>query len=164
MKTLTKKLDSIVKMLHGDIHPNKIKNSNNLLLALLDNSTTSQIDLILNKMKYFGPVGPKELKELICDRLFYISHPSISSLECSINLNISTRIDKNLFFETTTKEILKLADFNPKQIEIRSKYYTILFKDIAALKLLNIIFKDNTNHVLYPIYLKWIGKFEWLKY
>ena len=66
-------------------------------------------------------------------------------------------------FEDTVQEILTLANFNPKQIELKEKNFTLLFKEVAAIKFLNLLFKDNSDHALYPIYLKWIDGSEWMK-
>ena len=106
------------------------------------------------------------LVSMLRDRLFYVSHPSLSTLECSINLRTHSRkeIEPQTFFEQTVEEILKLANFNPKQIEIKNKTFSLLFKDVAAMKLLNIIFKDQQDHPLYPIYLKWIDGSEWMSH
>lgn len=172
-----------MKIMEGNngVHSiSKPKNSNYSILAPLDliiNATKS--NLVIRDQKN------KCLKEMLRKRIFYISHPSLSNLECSINLNLSQKRsgidtlwpfgpqdvicaygtnDRNIFFEETVKEILVLGNFNPKQIEIRDKSQTILFKDVAAMKLLNIIFKDNEDHALYPIYLKWIDGSEWMKY
>ena len=171
MKIMTKKLEGNVRSI------SKLKNSNYSILAPLDliiNATKSNLVIQDQKNKY--------LKEMLRERIFYISHPSLSNLECSINLSQKSSIDalwpfgpqgvicaigtndRNIFFEETVKEILVLGNFNPKQIEIRDKSQTILFKDVAAMKLLNIIFKDNEDHALYPIYLKWIDGSEWMKY
>lgn len=104
------------------------------------------------------------LLSMLRDRLFYVSHPSLSTLECSINLKARSKkeIEPQIFFEQTVGEILKLANFNLKQIETKNKTFSILFKDVAAMKLLNIIFKDQQDHPLYPIYLKWIDGSEWM--
>lgn len=98
------------------------------------------------------------LKALICERLFYISHPSISNLECTINLKTIT-VDE---FQLTVQQIILLGNFNLTQIIVKDKLMTITFKDVAAIKLLNIIFKDNDYHPLYPIYKKWIDGSEWI--
>jgi hypothetical protein len=104
------------------------------------------------------------LLSMLRDRLFYVSHPSLSTLECSINLNAlsNKEIEPQIFFEQTVEEILKLANFNLKQIETKNKTFSLLFKDATAMKLLNIIFKDQQDHPLYPIYLNWIEGSEWM--
>jgi hypothetical protein len=102
------------------------------------------------------------LLSMLRDRLFYVSHPSLSTLECSINLKTKKEIEPQIFFEQTVEEILKLANFNLKQIEAKNKTFSLLFKDVAAMKLLNIIFKDQQDHPLYPIYLNWIEGSEWM--
>lgn len=153
MKIMTKKGNGVHSI-------SKLKNSNYSILAPLVIINTTKSNLVIRDQKN------KCLKEMLRERIFYISHPSLSNLECSINLNLSQKssIDRNIFFEETVKEILVLGNFNPKQIEIRDKSQTILFKDVAAMKLMNIIFKDNEDHALYPIYLKWIDGSEWMKY
>jgi hypothetical protein len=169
MKIMTKKLE-------GD-DASIPKKSNYSILAPLDLTINPERVSLLDRIKRVNATKSnlvirdqknKCLKEILSERLFYVSHPSLSNLECSINLNLSQRIipsiDKNIFFEETVKEILELGNFNHKQIDKRDKSQTILFKDVAAMKLLNIIFKDNENHALYPIYLKWIDGSEWLKY
>jgi hypothetical protein len=80
-------------------------------------------------------------------------------------IDLSQRLKINdLFFEETCQKILALSNFNHKQIEKRKDIKTILFKDVAAMKILNIIFRSNEDHALYPIYLNWINGSEWLKY
>lgn len=156
--TTTKKLE---KMLQYS-NPFRVGDDEVNLLSL-DLTTNA-----LQSKKLSSKKSSKALMEMIRDRLFYISHPSSSSLECSINLKLKKNIlkvliEEDLIFEEIIKEILLLADFNPKQIEKKYKTQTILFKDVAALKLLNIIFKNNEDHALYPIYSKWIDGFEWMK-
>ncbi|CCV01828.1 hypothetical protein IIV22_151R [Invertebrate iridescent virus 22] len=101
------------------------------------------------------------LISILRERLFYLSHPSVSNLECSVNLSI-TNMCSPKGFEETIKDVLSLANFNPKEIEINHKVSSIIFKDVAAIKLLNILFKDYSNHPLHPIYLKWIQGSEWM--
>jgi hypothetical protein len=96
------------------------------------------------------------LKNLVLNRMFYISHPSLASLECTINfLNYSEELFNHIFLE-----IIKWADFNPKQVEKKYSSFSITFKDVAAMKLLNIIFKGQEDHALYKIYQKWLGGSE----
>lgn len=97
----------------------------------------------------------KSLKTMLRDRLLYISHPSISNLECSINLKIFNA--NYTLFDTVVRNILLLTTFNPEEVSLNPKTFSLVFKDVAAMKLLNIIFKDNENHPLYPNYLHWIG-------
>ena len=99
------------------------------------------------------------LISILRERLFYLSHPSVSNLECSINLSI---ICSPKGFEETIQDVLALANFNPKQIELNHQISSIIFKDVAAIKLLNILLKDYPSHPLYPIYLKWIQGSEWM--
>ena len=117
----------------------------------------------------------KLLKTMMRQRLFYISHPSTSGLECSINLNNCCIGSKDLF-DNISKEILDLGIFNPKQIEKNYKTFSLLFKEVAAMKILNLLFKqekdlDNSGscedfpdqyHPLYKIYLKWLKGSEWM--
>lgn len=109
------------------------------------------------------------LDKVLLERLVYVSHPSISNLECSINLYkwkfleaLKTRVDPKTLFYNIASEIVKMVKCNPKQIKIN--YYTcsILFQDVAAMKLLNFLFRDNKNHTLYSIYLKWLEGSEWM--
>lgn len=102
-----------------------------------------------------------DLHTLLLNRLFYISHPSLSSLECSINLS-NCSIGSEEAFNSLIQEILQLANFNHKQVEKVFKTFSIVFKDVAALKLLNILFKGHENHALFPLYLKWISGTEWM--
>jgi hypothetical protein len=99
------------------------------------------------------------LKRLIRSRLFYISHPSLSSLECSINLNSNSTREN---FDCIVETILALSNFNSKEVERNDKTFCLNFKDVAAMKLLNIVFKDDLDHALYPIYLAWILGSEWM--
>jgi hypothetical protein len=122
--------------------------------------TKQQTYSILDPLNKTKKNGKRHLiSSLILDRLFYISHPSISTLECSINLNVGAG---NALFDGMANEIISLGSFNPEQIELRAKTFSVLFKDVAAMKLLNIIFKGHSNHALYPIYLKWIEGSEWM--
>jgi len=173
MKIMTKKLESIVKILHRDVLPPIHKKSNYSILAPLDlitsrNLTKNPLDKSATILKDNKNLL---LKDMLRDRLFYISHPSLSSLECSINLKLCNncpedkdglQIPEDVFFEETVREILSLANFNPKQIEKKNRTWSLLFKDVAAMKLLNIIFKGHEDHALYPIYLKWIDGSEWM--
>lgn len=104
---------------------------------------------------------PLDLKKVLLNQLFYISHPSVSTLECSLNLKCFCFGSENLF-EKITNEIVEMVKCNPEQVKIKNKIFTILFKDVAAMKLLNILFKENTDHVLYPIYKNWLKGSEWL--
>jgi hypothetical protein len=101
----------------------------------------------------------KNTKTMLRSRLFYMSHPSLSSLECSINL--SNLKDPLEFFQKVLY-ILSLENFDLKQIEIKDGSFSVLFKEVSALKLLNLILKEETDHPLYPIYLNWINGAEWM--
>ena len=109
------------------------------------------------KLKMLYPTAYTDiLKNLVLNRMFYISHPSLASLECTINfLNYSEELFNHIFLE-----IIKWADFNPKQVEKKYSSFSITFKDVAAMKLLNIIFKGQEDHALYKIYQKWLGGSE----
>ena len=108
-------------------------------------------------------VDKKILIEMLSDRLLYLSHPSLSNLECSINLTLKNNImPQDIFFEQVVQEILSLSNFNLSQIEKKHKTCSILFKDVAAMKLLKIIFSNHKDHPLYPLYLKWIDGSEWM--
>lgn len=109
----------------------------------------------INKMK-----DQQTLLNLLTDKVFYISHPSISSLECNVSLK-GPHVDTALFI-LLVAEILKLSRFNLIDIKIDYKTFSLHFKDVAAMKLLNLIFKDRFNHALYPLYYKWIEGAEWV--
>jgi hypothetical protein len=95
---------------------------------------------------------PKEyLKPLILKRLFYISHPTISDLECTINLNNFSKA----FFSIIVQDIITMTNFNHENITIQKEKLSITFKSTAALKLLYFVFKDHEDHPLYPLYCKW---------
>jgi DNA-binding transcriptional regulator WhiA len=125
--------------------------------VLSDGTLKAKINMAKQTYSILDPLLKKNNKHLISslilDRLFYISHPSLSNLECSINLNVAV---DNAFFDKMVNEILSLDNFNLEQIEKREKTLSVLFKGVAAMKLLNIIFKGQSDHALYPIYLKWI--------
>lgn len=107
------------------------------------------------------------LKCLLRRRLCFISHPSMSNLECSINLRKNKFENDGLIndnFDLIVNQILNLDNFNPKQVIIRKNLYSVIFRDVAALKLLNLIFKDYSNHPLYSLYLNWIGDANWMKF
>ena len=109
----------------------------------------------INKMK-----DQQTLLNLLTNKVFYISHPSISSLECNVSLK-GPHVDTALFI-LLVDEILKLSRFNPIDIKIDFKTFSLQFKDVAAMKLLNLIFKDRFDHALYPLYYKWIEGAEWM--
>ena len=100
------------------------------------------------------------LLNLLTNKVFYISHPSISSLECNVSLK-GPHVDTALFI-LLVDEILKLSRFNPIDIKIDFKTFSLQFKDVAAMKFLNLIFKDRFDHALYPLYYKWIEGAEWM--
>jgi hypothetical protein len=106
------------------------------------------------------------LTSVLRERLFYISHPSISKrIECSINLKpILVQIHINVFdrFNDLVEEILSLGDFNLKNVEKNFKNHTVIFKDIEAMKFLALLFKGHEYHVLYPLYLKWLKGSIWM--
>ena len=103
----------------------------------------------------------RTLLNLLTDKVFYISHPSISScLECNVSLK-GPHVDTALFI-LLVAEILKLSRFNLIDIKIDYKTFSLHFKDVAAMKLLNLIFKDRFDHALYPLYYKWIEGAEWM--
>ena len=109
----------------------------------------------INKMK-----DQQTLLNLLTNKVFYISHPSISSLECNVSLK-GPHVDTALFI-LLVDEILKLSRFNPIDIKIDFKTFSLQFKDVAAMKFLNLIFKDRFDHALYPLYYKWIEGAEWM--
>lgn len=109
----------------------------------------------INKMK-----DQQTLLNLLTDKVFYISHPSISSLECNVSLK-GPHVDTALFI-LLVAEILKLSRFNLIDIKMDYKTFSLHFKDVAAMKLLNLIFKDRFDHALYPLYYKWIEGAEWM--
>ena len=109
----------------------------------------------INKMK-----DQQTLLNLLTDKVFYISHPSISSLECNVSLK-GPHVDTALFI-LLVAEILKLSRFNLIDIKIDYKTFSLYFKDVAAMKLLNLIFKDRFDHALYPLYYKWVEGAEWM--
>jgi hypothetical protein len=111
----------------------------------------------------------KTLDKVLLERLVYISHPSISNLECSINLYkwsffevLKNRADLKLIFYNVASEIIEMTNSNPSQVKINYYTYSILFQHVAAMKLLNLLFKHNKDHALYPIYLKWLEGSEWM--
>lgn len=103
------------------------------------------------------------LKIMLRNKLIYISYPSLcDNLECTINLlSLTKDDDQTIFFEETVEKILFMDNFNLYDVIKNYKTYSITFKNTSAMKLLNIIFKDHKNHVLYPIYHKWIN--GWFK-
>ena len=109
----------------------------------------------INKMK-----DQQTLLNLLTNKVFYISHPSISNLECNVSLK-GPHVDTSLFI-LLVDEILKLSRFNPTDIKIDRKTFSLQFKDVAAMKLLNLIFKDSFDNALNPLYYKWIEGAEWM--
>lgn len=112
----------------------------------------------------------KCVQTMLLNRLIYISHPSTSYIECAINLYkwpisdmlLTEQTNVKTLFYNIAQEILEMSNCNPKQVNIKYETYSILFKDVAAMKFLNIIFKGNENHALYKIYLKWLEGSEWM--
>jgi hypothetical protein len=106
------------------------------------------------------------LTSILRERLFYISHPSISKrVECAINLQpilMHINIDTIDRFNDLAEEILSLGDFNFRNVEKNFKSYTVIFKDIEAMKFLALLFKGHEYHVLYPLYLKWLKGSAWM--
>lgn len=100
------------------------------------------------------------LTSVLRDRLFYVSHPSISKkVECSINLHpILVHVHVHVLdrFNELVDEVLSLGDFNLNNVEKNFKNFTLSFKDNDAMKIMSIIFKGHEYHVLYSIYLKWL--------
>ena len=124
------------------------KNANNLTIhAIQETKCIQETECLKNSDILL-------LKSVLSNRLFYISHPSLSGLECSFNL--SNCIISPEFFDHVVEEIMKLDFFNVNQVEKKYNTFSIIFKDVAALKILNFIFKDQPFHVLYPLYLKWV--------
>ena len=97
------------------------------------------------------------LKSVMLERLFYISHPEISSLECSINLN-NTSVDPDELFNNIIAEITSIDSFNRKEISINLKVFTLSFVGESALKLLRLLLDENPDHALYPLYSGWLLK------
>lgn len=107
------------------------------------------------------------LGRLLLSRLFYLSHPSVAGLECSIVLYnwglinavaLSTNTDTTVLFDNIVVEIIELVGNEYSNVTIRENCI-ILFKNETAMKLLNILFTNNETHALYPLYLKWVEKF-----
>ena len=136
----------------------------------ISENTTTPLDLTIKKesqsTKFNLVRDESEMKDqqtllnLLTNKVFYISHPSISSLECNVSLK-GPHVDTALFI-LLVDEILKLSRFNPIDIKIDFKTFSLQFKDVAAMKFLNLIFKDRFDHALYPLYYKWIEGAEWM--
>jgi len=136
-------------------------------------NTTTPLDLESQSTKFIPVTSIRDLVRdesvtkdqqtllnLLTDKVFYISHPSISSLECNVSLK-GPHVDTALFI-LLVAEILKLGRFNLIDIKIDYKTFSLRFKDVAAMKLLNLIFKDRFDHALYPLYYKWVEGAEWM--
>lgn len=127
----------------------------------ISENTTTPLDLTTTKKESQSVRDESEtLLNLLTNKVFYISHPSISSLECNVSLK-GPHVDTALFI-LLVDEILKLSRFNPIDIKIDFKTFSLQFKDVAAMKFLNLIFKDRFDHALYPLYYKWIEGAEWM--
>lgn len=132
----------------------------------MKSNTNYKFKLPVVSMKNKAKIIPQKQKQhqifvsILRDRLFYLSHPSVSDLECSINLSMVTCSTEE--FERIIQDVLSLANFNHKQIKCNYKLLSIVFKDIAAIKILNILLKDYSDHPLYPIYFKWVKGSEWM--
>lgn len=127
----------------------------------ISENTTTPLDLTTIKKESQSVRDESEtLLNLLTNKVFYISHPSISSLECNVSLK-GPHVDTALFI-LLVDEILKLSRFNPIDIKIDFKTFSLQFKDVAAMKFLNLIFKDRFDHALYPLYYKWIEGAEWM--
>lgn len=122
---------------------------------------TSLRDLVCDKSETINKMKDQQtLLNFLTDKVFYISHPSISSLECNVSLK-GPHVDTALFV-LLVAEILKLSRFNLIDIKIDYNTFSLHFKDVAAMKILNLIFKDRFGHALYPLYYKWIEGAEWM--
>lgn len=117
------------------------------------------------------------IKTLLLESITYMSHPSLSCLECSINLK---RLVSPLFltkkelqategveqaestFNIIADKVISMETFNPTQIIKNYKLYSLMFKDVAAIKFLKLLFKDHKNHALYQLYIKWVSGSEWM--
>jgi len=108
------------------------------------------------------------IQSMLLDRLLYISHPTISCVECSINLYkwpvtllLAGQNDPRTIFYDISTEIIQMVGANPQQTEIKYQTCSILFKGVSAMRLLNMLFKGNEDHALYPIYVKWLEGSKW---
>ena len=119
-----------------------IKNNDNAIIDWLKKISIDDLEL---------------LKSVMLERLFYISHPEISSLECSINLN-NTSVDPDELFNNIIAEITSIDSFNRKEISINLKVFTLSFVGESALKLLRLLLDENPGHALYPLYSGWLLK------
>lgn len=147
--------------MHCQINKLSISENTTTPLDLKELPVTSIRDLVRDESVTKSETKDQQtLLNLLTDKVFYISHPSISSLECNVSLK-GPHVDTALFI-LLVAEILKLSRFNLIDIKIDYKTFSLHFKDVAAMKLLNLIFKDRFNHALYPLYYKWIEGAEWI--
>ena len=65
-------------------------------------------------------------------------------------------------FDTIVNKVLSLCSFAPDQVIKSYTRYSLMFKDVAAIKLLAMLFKDHKDHALYPLFNNWVNGSEWM--
>jgi len=134
---------------------------------------------LVPKKQHFLKNEDDKVKTRLLESITYISHPSLSSLECSINLKHLSPLFltpdqllrepqeelkkiNNYTFNLIANKVLSMESFNPTQVIKNYKCYSLKFKDVAAIKFLKMVFKGHTNHALYQLYIKWVSGSEWM--
>lgn len=94
------------------------------------------------------------LTKFLLERLFYISHPSVSQLECVIKLFPIINTNSPILYRIAS-EIVEMSGTNPEHVHLNPRTLSILFKGASAMKLLRFLFDGHEEHALYTIYFKW---------
>jgi hypothetical protein len=102
----------------------------------------------------------KAFRSALLDGLHYISHPSTSKVECTINFASLLRNEpqnyKVAILKTVASKILAIDDtIDGSQITLSFQNVSFTFREDAALKIMNVVLKDKVYHALYPIFTKW---------
>jgi len=93
-------------------------------------------------------------------QIFYISDPTLSKIECNINLMQVTRGCLPLFYMIIEeiKDLIQIS-FTPN-----IKVFTLEFKGSNAFQILTLLLKDQYDHTLYSLYQRWAVKIDTVDY
>lgn len=139
--------------------------------ALGDKTTEYLKDWAKISEMYFGashslcqkverPNFRKETMSILANKIVYISHPQISSLECTIGLMSCVTLESgqrdSILFEQIANEIETIFNI---PFERNRKNFSLTFKDEHAMFCLNKLIGSKTNHPLHPLYVTAISHF-----
>lgn len=97
----------------------------------------------------------KEIISILANKIVYISHPQISSLECTIGLLSCVTLESGHRAEGASIQFEQIADeietmFNIP-FERNRKTFSLTFKDEHAMNCLNKLIGSNTTHPLHSL-------------